>query len=67
MLKNYLNSKGIEYEEALIDTDIEEAQRSFDTCGSMGVPCTHIELEDGKTVNILGFDKTKFDEVLGLA
>lgn len=66
MLKQYLTSKNINYEEVFIDNDIEEARRSLDACGSMGVPCTHIELDDGKQINILGFNKPKFDEVLGL-
>lgn len=66
MLKQYLKSKNIEYDEVFIDMDINEAKNSLDACGSMGVPCTHIELENGKQVNILGFDKPAFDEVLGL-
>jgi len=67
MLKGYLKSKNVVYEEVLIDTDLEGAKESMDTCGSMGVPCTHIQLDDGTEVNILGFDKPKFDQVLGLA
>ncbi len=66
MLKEYLKSKNVAYEEVLIDVDLEGAKESMDTCGSMGVPCTHIELEDGTEEKILGFDKPKFDQVLGL-
>lgn len=66
MLKEYLKSKNIAYEETLIDTNPGEAQKVLDLCGSMGTPCTHIKLADGKEVNILGFDKPRFDEVLGL-
>lgn len=67
MLKSYLKSKNIAYEEALIDTEPGEAQKAMDACGSMATPCTHITLDDGKEVKILGFDKAKFNEVLGLS
>ena len=67
MLKEYLKSKGVTYEEVLIDTDLEGAKQSFDTCGSMAVPCTHIELDDGTEVRVLGFDRPKIDQALGLA
>lgn len=66
MLKEYLKSKGVEYEEILLDEQPEEIQASLDTCGSMGVPCTHIKLEDGREENILGFDKARFDQILNL-
>jgi hypothetical protein len=66
MLKDYLKSKKIDYEEVLIDVNLDEAQKAVDLCGSMGTPCTHIVLDDGKEVNILGFDKPKFDDILGL-
>jgi glutaredoxin len=66
MLKEYLKSKGVAYEEILLDEQPEQIQASIDTCGSMGVPCTHITLEDGTEEKILGFDKARFDQVLGL-
>lgn len=67
MLKNYLHQKNVAFEEIFVDEDPKEAQASIDTCGSMGVPCTHITLDNGEEVKILGFNKPKFDEVLGLA
>jgi glutaredoxin 3 len=66
-LKAYLKSKDVTYEEVLLDMQPEAVQASIDTCGSMGVPCTHITLDDGTEEKILGFDKAKFDTVLGLA
>ena len=66
-LKAYLKSKNVAYEEVLLDQQPEEIQTSIDTCGSMGVPCTHITLDDGTEERILGFDKPKFDNILGLA
>jgi hypothetical protein len=38
-----------------------------DTCGSMGVPCTHIMKDDGTEERILGFDKAQIDAALGIA
>lgn len=67
MLKNYLTSKKIAYDEILVDVNPSEAPKVIDLCGSLGTPCTHITLDDGKEVNILGFDKPKFDEVLEIS
>ena len=66
-LKNYLKSKGIEYEDVLLDEQPEKAVESIHICNSMGVPCTHIVKDDGSEERILGFDKPKFDQILGLA
>ncbi|HEX5797593.1 MAG TPA: glutaredoxin domain-containing protein [Candidatus Saccharimonadales bacterium] len=66
MLKDYLKSKNVKFEEILLDEQPEEIQSSLDACGSMGVPCTHIKLEDGREENILGFDRARFDRILGL-
>jgi glutaredoxin 3 len=48
MLKNYLTKNNFAYEEVLIDKHPEEAQTSFAVCGSTGVPCTQITLDDGR-------------------
>jgi glutaredoxin len=63
----YLKSKDIAYEEVNLDEQPKEIQTSIDTCGSMAVPCTHIILDDGSEAKILGFDKARFEQVLGLA
>ncbi len=66
-LKEYLSNEGVAYEEVLLDVQPEAIQESMDTCGSMGVPCTHITLDNGDEVKILGFDKPKIAASLGLA
>lgn len=66
MLKSYLKEKNVEFEDVLLDEHEDQVQASIDTCGSMGVPCTHIVKDDGTEVNILGFDKQKINEALGL-
>jgi len=67
MLKNYLKSKNVGYEEVLLDKNPEQGQVSIDTCGSMGVPCTHITKKDGTEFKILGFQKEEIDTALGLS
>lgn len=67
MEKAYLKSKGVEFEEILLDEQPDQVAKLIDTCGSMGVPCTHIIKEDGSEERILGFDKNRLDAVLGLA
>lgn len=67
MEKAYLKSKGVDFEEVLLDEKPDEAAKLLDLCGSMGVPCTHIIKEDGSEQSILGFDKAKLDSALGLA
>lgn len=65
-LKAYLGEKHIAFEEIMLDQQPDQMQASIDTCGSMGVPCTHITKDDGTVVNILGFDKEKIDAALGI-
>ncbi len=67
MLKNYLSSKKIAFEEVVLDRHPERSAEFIRTCNSMGVPCTHITFDDGREEKILGFDRPRFDQVLGLA
>lgn len=67
MLKSYLTSKGIKYEEVLLDEHPDRVIESIHVCNSMGVPCTHIKFDDGRDERILGFDRPRIDQVLGLA
>lgn len=65
--KDYLKSKNIEFEDILIDHHPDQARAAFDTCGSMGVPCTHIIKDDGTEERILGFDKARLNKALNLS
>jgi glutaredoxin len=67
MEKEYLKSKGVEFEEVLLDQEPNRIQEFIAKCGNMGVPCTHITYEDGKEEHILGFDKQRIDTALNLA
>ena len=67
MLKGWLESKNIGYENKFVDDD----QKAMDEMlkiseGHMGVPFTVITKDDGVQIKILGFDKLKFKEILGV-
>jgi hypothetical protein len=53
--KQYLKSKGIAYEEILVDKS-----------GTMGVPFTLFTDETGNEEKMLGFDKKKLDQILSI-
>lgn len=67
MLKSYLQSKSISYNEKMVDEDPSLAQELVSKSGQLGVPFTVITTDDGKEEKILGFDKQRVDEVLKLA
>lgn len=67
LLKSYLKEKNVSFEDVLLDEAPDQAQASIDSCGSLGVPCTHIKKDDGTEVNILGLDKEKINEALGIS
>lgn len=67
MEKEYLNSKNVNYEEILVDENPQKAQEMIEISGQMGVPFTVIAKDDGEKVTILGFDRPKIDEALGIS
>lgn len=67
MEKEYLNSKGIKYENIFVDQNPVEAKRLIEESQQMGVPFSEITKDDGTVVKILGFDKTKLNEALGIS
>ena len=67
MQRDYLVSKSIVYKEILVDENPEEAQKMIAISGQMGVPFTVITSDNGEQVNILGFDRAKIDEALGIS
>lgn len=66
MEREYLDSKGVKYEEIFVDHDMAKAQEMIKLSGQMGVPFTVIGRDNGEKVEILGFDQVKIDGVLGL-
>ncbi len=68
MLKDYLSEKAIPFTEKLVDQD-EAAREEMvkDSGGFLGVPFTVISQEDGSKETVVGFDKGKINQVLGIA
>lgn len=60
-LKKYLDSKDIKFEEIDVSQNEKELEKMVEISGQMGVPVIDI---DGNIV--IGFDKQKIDELLGL-
>jgi glutaredoxin 3 len=60
LVKDYLNQKGIEFEEKDVSKDREAAREMIKKSGEMGVPQVEI---NGKI--IVGFNRDAIDEELG--
>ena len=65
--KEYLDSKGIKYENIFVDQDAKAAEDMVKISGQMGVPFTVVTGDDGLKITILGFDRARIDSALGLA
>jgi hypothetical protein len=65
MLKDYLDKKNIKYDVKMADDDPAVAQELYNKSHQLGVPFTVITKDDGSEESILGFDKPKFDHILG--
>jgi len=61
MVKEYLKSNNIEFEDVDVSADQNAAQEMINKSGQMGVPVLDI---DGNV--IVGFDKPKISKALGL-
>lgn len=66
MEKQYLDSKGVTYESVFVDEDENEAKKMMEESHQLGVPLTVITKDDGSKVEILGFDKNRINEALGI-
>lgn len=67
MERDYFAQKKIEYTEILVDENPQEVSKMVEISGQMGVPFTVIDSGGGQRVAILGFDKKKIDETLGMS
>jgi len=65
-LKEWLQEKGVEFEE--FDVFADEDARDFivKKSGQMGVPVSLITSEDDSEEVVVGFDTDKFTQILGL-
>ncbi len=67
MLKKWLDDKGVEYTDYLVDKNPYAAQMMVQQSGQSGVPFTTVEDENGKIEGVLGFDRGLLGDLLGSA
>lgn len=66
--KNWLDEKGVKYEEVDVETDQEAAEEMVKLSGQMGVPVTVIRhTEGGEPVVAVGFDQAWLQKELKIA
>jgi glutaredoxin 3 len=66
MVKDYLTQNNVQFTEKLVDQDDAARKEMMDiSTGFMGVPFTVID-KDGQKETIIGFDKGKLNQILGL-
>lgn len=65
MEKEYLDSKGIKYENIFVDQNPKAAEEMTKISGQLGVPFTIITKDNGDKEQFLGFEKLKLDQILG--
>lgn len=66
MEKNWLDEKGIKYEQVLVDQNQQAAEEMVQATGQMGVPVTALEFEEGESEFVVGFDRNKLSALLGV-
>jgi len=66
LLKQYLTSHDVQFEDIVLDAQPDRVQAFVDECGSMAVPCTHITSDSGDDTVIVGFDQPAINKALGL-
>lgn len=67
MLKTFLGEHNVSFSEKLVDQDDAAREEMMkESGGFLGVPYSIVTKEDGTKEKIIGFDKGKFMEALGI-
>lgn len=66
MEKDYLEKNKVQFKQVLVDTDRKAAEEMVQKTGQMGVPVTEVQFDDGDEEFIVGFDKGRLNELLGI-
>ena len=67
MLKDYLLQKKVLFTEKIVDQDEVAREEMIKSSGGfLGVPFTVIIKDDGTLETVIGFDRGKIDQVLGI-
>ena len=67
MEKSWLEDKKIKHEIVYVDRNTDEAQKMVEKTGQMGVPVTEIRYENNQTEYIIGFDRPRLANLLGVS
>ena len=65
-VKDHLASKGVAFEEVLLDQTPERLQESIAISGTRSVPVTKIVANDGKAYGVIGNDPEAIDKILAI-
>ena len=63
--KEFFDANNVEYKEVDVSVDSEAASEMVQKSGQMGVPVITVE-KDGKEELVVGFDRAKLSELLGV-
>ena len=67
MLKSYLAEKNISFEEKMVDSDdAAREQMSKLSDGFLGVPFVIIDKGNSQIEKVIGFDKNRLNQILGI-
>lgn len=56
MVKEWLKNKGLDYEEVILDKDPTRQQEVLQKSGSLSVPVTIVEQDDGMEQVVIGYN-----------
>ncbi len=66
MEKSWLDENKVKHDIVYVDLNPSEGQKMVEKTGQMGVPVTEIQYEEEESEYIVGFDKTRLSQILGL-
>jgi len=66
MEKKWLESKNVKHEVVYVDLNQQAAQEMVQKTGQMGVPVTEIAYEGIESEYIIGFDRPRLEQILGI-
>jgi arsenate reductase-like glutaredoxin family protein len=66
MEQSWLENNKIKHDIIHVDLNPKAAQDMVEKTGQMGVPVTEITYDEGESEYIIGFDKPKLSQLLGI-
>jgi len=67
MAKKFFKEKNVAFTEKDVSGDVSSAQEMIEKSGQMGVPVTIVTDEAGKETLIIGFDRPRLAQALGVS